>query len=114
MQKNSQWKSKMQEILQVCQDELKKTTEIGKKMLEASKTNSNLHEAYEELGILAAKAFEEKKIKWEDPKVKKLMETIDSYKQDLKEIENDVNKIKFPKGASRKKDKAAKTDEKEY
>ena len=46
-----EWKSKFQEMMQVCQEELKKTTEIGKKMLTASKANSDLKEAYEELGI---------------------------------------------------------------
>ena len=27
----SQWKNRMQEMLNICQEELKKTTEIGKK-----------------------------------------------------------------------------------
>ena len=45
-----QWKNKVQDILHTCQEELKRTTEIGKKMLSASSTNSELHSAYEELG----------------------------------------------------------------
>ncbi len=47
------WRAKMQDVLQTCQDEIKKTTEMGKKMLQASRANSALHEAYEELGKLA-------------------------------------------------------------
>jgi hypothetical protein len=64
MQKQHGWQSKFQEILQTCQDEVKRTTEIGKKMLSASKTNTSLHEAYEELGHLAASSIESGELKW--------------------------------------------------
>ena len=33
----SPWKNRVQEMLNICQEELKKTTEIGKKMISASK-----------------------------------------------------------------------------
>ena len=48
MDKNPNWSKKFIQVLQHCQDELKKTTEIGKKMISASKTNSELHELYED------------------------------------------------------------------
>lgn len=95
MEKPSEWKMKFQEIYQLCSEELKKTTEIGKKMLSASKTNSNLHEAYEELGILAAKALKNKELQWENPRVEKLLKTIDGCQTDLNSIEKEVNDIRF-------------------
>ncbi|MBT3584552.1 MAG: hypothetical protein HN509_06580 [Halobacteriovoraceae bacterium] len=92
------WKAKVQEIFQVCQDELKRTTEIGKKMLSASKTNSSLHDAYEELGHLAAKAVTEKEIEWNNPRVKELLNIIGNCESDLEDIEEEVNKIRFSAG----------------
>ena len=73
MQKNQEWKHKVQELFQTAQDEFKRTTEIGKKMLTASKTNSDLHEAYEELGVLAAKDIESGDLEWSNPRVKELL-----------------------------------------
>jgi hypothetical protein len=96
--KNPQWRSRVQEIFQVCQDEIKRTTEIGKRMLNASKTNSCLHEAYEELGSLAFKALKEGKLEWDNPRVKELMGTIDHCESDLEDIEKEVNKIRFAAG----------------
>lgn len=98
MQKQHGWQSKFQEILQTCQDEVKRTTEIGKKMLSASKTNTSLHEAYEELGHLAASSIESGELKWEDPKVKELLKTINDCEKNLESIEVEVNKIKFSAG----------------
>lgn len=98
MQRQPHWRSKFNEIVQVCTDELKKTTEIGKKMLNASKTNSCLHEAYEELGVLVAKAMEKKQIDWDNPRAKELLKTIKHCKSNLNDIENEVNKIKFAPG----------------
>tara|TARA_R110000868_G_scaffold103710_4_gene285430 strand:+ start:87 stop:428 length:342 start_codon:yes stop_codon:yes gene_type:complete len=98
MQRQPHWRSKFNEIVQVCTDELKKTTEIGKKMLNASKTNSNLHEAYEELGVLVAKALEKKQLDWDNPRAHELVKKIKKCKSNLTEIESEVNKIKFSPG----------------
>lgn len=98
MEKNQQWKSKVQELFQVAQDELKRTTEIGKKMLTASKTNSSLHEAYEELGMLAAKAIENGTLNWNNERVKDLLAEIANCEKDLEVIESEVKKIKFSAG----------------
>ena len=95
MQNGRQWKSRVQEIFQICQDELKRTTEIGKKMLMATKTNSILHDAYEEIGHLAVSDIKNNKLKWENERVKELMLKIKTSEEDLKEIEKEVNKIKF-------------------
>jgi hypothetical protein len=81
-------------MVQVCQDELKRTTEIGKKMLSASKTNTTLNESYEELGHLTFLAVESGEVKFENDRVKELINTIRSCEFDLEKIENDVNDIK--------------------
>jgi hypothetical protein len=95
MNKNQQWKDKVQEMFQVCQEEIKRTTKIGKKMLTASKTNTCRHEAYEELGQLAAKEIEAQNLSWEHPRVVELLEMIKNCETDLDEIEEEMNKIKF-------------------
>ncbi len=98
MQRQPHWRSKFNEMVQVCTDELKKTTQIGKKMLNASKTNSCLHEAYEELGVLVAKALEKNKLEWDNPRAHELLLTIKQCKRNLNDIETEVNKIKFSPG----------------
>jgi len=89
-----QWKDKVQEIFNVCQSELKRTTEIGKKMLSASKTNSELHDSYESLGRLAAKSLEDKTLKWDHPEIEEILQKIAKCKIDLDEIEGQVRDIK--------------------
>lgn len=95
MQKQPQWQKRFQKILQTCQDEVKRTTEIGKKMLSASRTNTSLHEAYEELGNLAATAIGTGELQWDNPQVAELLKIIKHCEKDLESIEDDVNKIKF-------------------
>ena len=111
MQKNQQWKDKVQELFQVCQKELKKTTKIGKKMLSASKTNTNLHEAYEEIGRLAAKAIKDKDINWDNPRVEELIDIVENCKDDLNSFESEVNKIKFASGPVDISTQTTETDE---
>ncbi len=98
MQKNQEWKSKVQELFQTAQEEFRRTTEIGRKMLTASKTNSNLHEAYEELGVLVAKEVKNGNLKWDNPRVKELLCQINECEKDLETIESEVKKIKFAPG----------------
>jgi len=94
MQSNQPWKNKVQELFQICQEELKRTTEIGKKMLSASKTNTSLHESYEKLGLLAVEQLESGQLKWEDSRVSELIDKIKTCEKDLESFEGDVNKIK--------------------
>lgn len=91
---NSQWKNRFQEVIKVCQSELKRTTDIGKKMLTASKTNSNLQEAYLELGQLAAREIDNNNLKWNDSRVSELIAVIKTCEQDLETIETEVHEIK--------------------
>ena len=89
------WKSKVHEILNICQEELKKTTEIGKKMLSASKTNSELHENYEKLGLLALTDLKNGSLKWDNPEVTNLVDQISAKEEELEVIEKEVRKIKI-------------------
>lgn len=93
MDKN-QWKDKFQEILNVCQSELKRTTEIGKKMLSASKANSDLHEAYEDLGRLVEQCMNSKSLEWNNSEANEILSKIRDYKIHLEEIEGEVKEIK--------------------
>lgn len=92
------WKERINDLVQTCQDELKKTTAIGKKMISASKTNSCLHESFEELGELVFKAMENGELNWDNPKAKEIIERVKECKSEIDSIEKEVNKIKFPGG----------------
>mgnify|MGYP006442115615 CR=1 FL=1 len=111
MQKQPEWKNKMGEIFQVCSDEFKRTTLIGKRMLNASKANTDLHESYEELGKLAYKALKKDELNWDHPRVKPLMEEISKCKSKLEDIEEEVNNIKFS-DENIKEDSTSKTSKK--
>lgn len=95
MTKDVQWKSKFNEIIETCQSELKRTTDIGKKMLSASKTNSTLHESYEEIGALVVKALKSGELTWENARIAEIMKTIEGCEKDLETMEKEVNNIRF-------------------
>ncbi len=99
--KNNNWSYKIQSILQNCQEEVVKATNIGKKMIFASKTNSELKDAYESLGILVSSEIANGNLSWDNPEAKKLVKLIDKHKKNLSSIEDEVNDIKF---SSNKKD----------
>lgn len=88
------WKNRFQDLVSSAQEEIKKTTAIGKKMLSASQSNSTLHDTYEELGMLAEKAIRNKDLVWDDPKVSELISEIKKLKEDLSKYESDVRDIK--------------------
>ncbi|MCT4640959.1 MAG: hypothetical protein N4A33_01590 [Bacteriovoracaceae bacterium] len=88
------WKNKFQGLMDVCQSELKRTADIGKKMLSASQSNSKMTESYEDLGRLLYKAIKNSDLSWENDKVTKLINSIDELKSELEQIENEVQEIK--------------------
>ena len=100
MENQSPWKARVQEILNVCQDELKRTTQIGKKMISASKTNTCLHESYEELGQLLVKALEKGEVEWDNLRVQSLIEKVKECENNLDSIESELNKIIFSESVS--------------
>ena len=94
--KNSQndWMHKFQEMINSCQVELKKTTQIGMKMLSASQSNAQLHECYESLGVLIREAIKKGEVNWSDQRVDELMGKIDKLEVEMEEFEKEVHEIK--------------------
>jgi len=92
--KEPDWKIRAQELIHLAQDELKKTAEIGKKMLFASQKTTELRDYYEMLGHKAVTDLRNKKLTWSDPEVLEIMEQIEAMENSLQEIENDVREIK--------------------
>lgn len=88
------WKSKFNDMVQSCQNELKRTTQIGMKMLSASQSNAQLHEKYEELGRLAMSALENNEIEWKGVQVEELTEKIKQLRKTLEGLEKEVSDIK--------------------
>ena len=88
------WKEKFSDFINVCQDELRKTTEIGKKMLSASKINTELHDVFEALGRYTRDQVRLGKLDWDDDEVKRLLEKIETHEQNLQEFEKHVKDIK--------------------
>lgn len=94
MSEINEWKNKFQEMMQVCQGELKKTAEIGKKMLTAGQSNAALEKQYIKLGQLAFTQMEDKNLDWNSELAKSLFEEISKLKTELESIENEVQDIK--------------------
>lgn len=90
----SDWMNKFQELINSCQVELKKTTQIGMKMLSASQSNAQLHETYESLGVLVRQAIQSGSLNWNEPKVTELLDKIDNLETELEQFESEVREIK--------------------
>lgn len=91
---NIDWKNKFNDLLNTCQTELKKTTQIGMKMLSASQSNAKLHETYEALGLWLKEAIESDELKIEDQKVLDLIAEANQLESDLETFESEVQTIK--------------------
>ncbi len=89
-----QWGNRFQELLQACQTELKKTTQIGMKMLSASQSNAQLHEEHEALGMLVVQAIKSGELSWGNETVKSIIENIDKLKEELHTYEEQVQNLK--------------------
>lgn len=94
MSESNQWKNKFQDLMQVCQSELKKTAEIGKKMISASQSSAAIEKSYIELGKLVFNSHKDGDLNWDNELSKKLIEKITSLKLELEEIEKEVQDIK--------------------
>lgn len=97
MNKDGQWKNKMHNVFNNVQEELKKTTDIGVRMFTASKTNSCLKDAYEELGKLVAREMKAERLEFNHARAKELLKTIQDCENHLSSIEEEVHDIKFKK-----------------
>jgi RNA processing factor Prp31 len=91
---NNPWVDKFNELVNTCQAEFKRTTEIGKKMVSASQSNAQLQEEYQKLGKIVTKALKNGELTWENKKVHELVDLIDNLKKELKGFEKDVQDLK--------------------
>ena len=88
------WKKRAFGVFQACEVELRRTTAIGMKMVQASKASSELHETYEELGRHLVKAIKNKELEWKDPYIRILMTRADDLELLLNDMEGDVQQMK--------------------
>ncbi|MCB9063416.1 MAG: hypothetical protein H6622_17970 [Halobacteriovoraceae bacterium] len=101
------WRNKVQEMFNTGLEEFKRTTEIGRKMINASRTNSDLHESYENLGKMVYKLIKSGELDLNSSKASELVEKISRCREDLKLMEVEMEKIKFasaPEDVSQKKE----------
>lgn len=96
MKKRTNFKIKFNYWLHNIQNEIKKTSAIGRKMLTASRTNAHLKDTYEELGKLLEKGVDSGEVDWDSARLRALLHSVKACKKDLEEIEKKMNKIKFP------------------
>ena len=90
----SKWKERFQSIVNSCQTEIKRTTSIGKKMLNASRTNTDIHHSYEEIGQLVVQQIKSGSLVWENEQLKLLMKKIEDSEKNLEKIEEELKIIK--------------------
>ncbi len=88
-------KNKCHSFIGNLKTEILRTSAIGKKMLTAGRTNSHLKDTYEELGRIIENKVSSGEIEIDDAKIRSLLHTIKACKKDLREIEEQVNKIRF-------------------
>lgn len=81
-------------LLRFIREEAIKMTFIGKNMLKASNTNTQLHKTYEELGQLASLAVKNGDLKWDNPKAIELLKAIENCQEGLIACEDEVKNIK--------------------
>lgn len=95
MDKQNNIKKKCNSFFWNLKTEILRTSVIGKKLLTAGRTNSHLKDTYEELGRMIETKVSNGEIEIDDPKIRSLLHTIKACKKDLREIEEQVNKIRF-------------------
>ena len=90
------WRLKINDLVQTCQAEIKKTTKIGIKMLSASQSSTQLQAAHEDLGKWLCTQIKAGKISLsdEDEKAKSLIEKVEELESQLESFEKDVQSIK--------------------
>lgn len=93
MQRQS-FKFTFNKLMKECHQELSKATVIGKKMITATHTNTNLQHSYQELGRMAAKHLNAGILEWENPRVRELLLEIEKCEKELNLMENEVQGIK--------------------
>lgn len=88
------WRDRLNNIVNTCQSEIKKTTKIGMKMISASQSNVQLHEAYEDLGKWLVEQVETGKLAITDDQITALIEKVKHLESELESYEQEVQDIK--------------------
>jgi hypothetical protein len=91
---NETWRKKALGVLQACENELRRTTAIGMKMIHASKASSELHETYEEIGKIVVKMIETNEMASPSARVDNLIVRIRELEQILGDMEGQVTSLK--------------------
>lgn len=91
---NETWQKKALGVLQACENELRRTTAIGMKMIHASKASSELHETYEEIGKIVVKMIDAGEMASPAARVDNLMVRIRELEQILGDMEGQVTSLK--------------------
>jgi len=95
VKKSDNFKAKINKLFFSFHREVLRTSAIGKKLLTAGRTNSHLKDTYEILGRVIESKIDRGELSIDDPKIRSLLHTIKACKKDLKELEEQVNQIKF-------------------
>lgn len=98
MRNKSKWKKNFKNWISNAQREIIRTSVIGKKLITASRTNAHLKETYEEMGRLLEEAMDSGEVKWDSAKIRALLHSAKACKKDLKELNDQVYKIRFSAG----------------
>jgi len=91
---NETWRKKALGVLQACENELRRTTAIGMKMIHASKASTELHETYEEMGRIVAKMIETGEIKSPSARIDTLYTRAQELEKSLGDMEGQVSHLK--------------------
>ena len=91
---NNPWVEKFNELVQTCQAEFKRTTQIGMKMVSASQSNAQLHEEYEKLGKMVVNALQSGQLQWENDEVRQILQNIQKLNEELNNYEKEVHNLK--------------------
>jgi hypothetical protein len=95
VKESDNFKRRFNQIVFNLHREILKTSAIGKKLLTAGRTNAHLKDTYEKIGRQIEYKIDLGELDISDPKITALLHTIKACKKDLKELEEQVNKIKF-------------------
>ncbi len=91
---NETWRKKALGVLQACENELRRTTAIGMKMIHASKASSELHETYEEIGRNVVKMIDAGEIASPSARIDNLVARVRELEQVLGDMEGQVSELK--------------------
>lgn len=91
---NETWRKKALGVLQACENELRRTTAIGMKMIHASKASGELHDTYEEIGKIVTKMIADGEMNSPSARVDNLIARATELEGVLGDMEGQVSNLK--------------------